>query len=102
MNLCKKCKHHLVLGLLTSTYGELEVVADQEPYVADVEEAVIIDDVEQETIDVISHLGCHICPECGSVDTVWVEEDTSFVEFSPKNELKELYDHIGKKMATIS
>ncbi len=30
--------------------------------------------------------------------TVWVEEDTSFVEFSPKSELKEVYDHIGKKL----
>jgi len=30
--------------------------------------------------------------------TVRVEEDTSFVEFSPKHELKEVYGHIGKKM----
>ena len=30
--------------------------------------------------------------------TVWVEEDTSFVEFSPKHELKEVYDHIGSKV----
>ena len=30
--------------------------------------------------------------------TVWVEEDTSFVEFSPRKELKHLYDHIGKKV----
>jgi hypothetical protein len=34
--------------------------------------------------------------------TVWVEEDTSFVEFSPRKELKELYDHIGKKLASAS
>ena len=34
--------------------------------------------------------------------TVWVEEDTSFVEFSPKNELKEVYDHIGSKLEHIS
>ncbi|MBU0982821.1 MAG: cupin domain-containing protein [candidate division Zixibacteria bacterium] len=34
--------------------------------------------------------------------TVWVEEDTSFVEFSPKHELKAVYDHIGKKMAAVS
>lgn len=34
--------------------------------------------------------------------TVWVEEDTSFVEFSPKNELKEVYDHIGSKLESIS
>jgi len=32
--------------------------------------------------------------------TVWVKEDTSFIEFSPKSELKEVYDHIGKKVAT--
>ena len=34
--------------------------------------------------------------------TVWVEEDTSFVEFSPKNLLKEVYDHIGNKLASVS
>ena len=34
--------------------------------------------------------------------TVWVEEDTSFVEFSPKKELKEVYDHIGKKLSSSS
>jgi hypothetical protein len=31
--------------------------------------------------------------------TVRVEEDTSFVEFSPKHELKEVYDHIGRKVS---
>ena len=31
--------------------------------------------------------------------TVRVEEDTTFVEFSPKRELKEVYDHIGRKVA---
>jgi hypothetical protein len=34
--------------------------------------------------------------------TVWVEEDTSFVEFSPKKELKAVYDHIGHKLAPVS
>ncbi len=34
--------------------------------------------------------------------TVWVEEDTSFVEFSPRNELKEVYDHIGDKIAAMA
>jgi hypothetical protein len=34
--------------------------------------------------------------------TVWVEEDTSFVEFSPKQELKGVYDHIGQKLASAS
>jgi hypothetical protein len=34
--------------------------------------------------------------------TVWVEEDTSFVEFSPKKELKEVYDHVGNKLASVS
>ncbi len=32
--------------------------------------------------------------------TVWVDEDTTFVEFSPQKKLKELYDHIGKKLAS--
>ena len=31
--------------------------------------------------------------------TVWADEDTSFVEFSPKQELKAVYDHIGRKVA---
>ena len=31
--------------------------------------------------------------------TVWVDEDTSLVEFSPKHELKEVYDHIGRKLS---
>ena len=34
--------------------------------------------------------------------TVWVEEDTSFVEFSPKHALKEVYDHICDKAASLS
>ena len=34
--------------------------------------------------------------------TVWVEEDTSFVEFSPQKELKHLYAHIGEKVAAMS
>jgi len=34
--------------------------------------------------------------------TVWVDEDTSFVEFSPKHELKKVYDHIGNKLAAVS
>jgi len=34
--------------------------------------------------------------------TVWVEKDTSFVEFSPRSELKEVYDHIGKKLTSAS
>lgn len=34
--------------------------------------------------------------------TVWVEEDTSFVEFSPRKELKKVYDHIGKKVESMA
>ena len=34
--------------------------------------------------------------------TVLVKEDTSFVEFSPKKELKVVYDHIGNKLASAS
>ncbi|MFH2035943.1 MAG: cupin domain-containing protein [Candidatus Zixiibacteriota bacterium] len=33
--------------------------------------------------------------------TVWVKEDTSFVEFSPRKELKEVYDHIGNKLSSM-
>ncbi|MCB2229782.1 cupin domain-containing protein [bacterium] len=34
--------------------------------------------------------------------TVRVEEDSSFVEFSPKKALKEVYGHIEKKVASLS
>ena len=34
--------------------------------------------------------------------TVWVEEDTSFIEFSPKKELQEVYGHINSKLETVS
>ncbi|SYZ72367.1 conserved hypothetical protein [Candidatus Zixiibacteriota bacterium] len=34
--------------------------------------------------------------------TVWVDEDTSFIEFSPKEELKKVYDHLGKKIAAVA
>ena len=34
--------------------------------------------------------------------TVSVDEDTAFVEFSPRKELKELYDYIGKKLSSDS
>ena len=34
--------------------------------------------------------------------TVWVEEDTAFVEFSPRKQLKELYDFIGQKLAAMA
>ena len=34
--------------------------------------------------------------------TVRVDEDTSFVEFSPKKELMELYDYIGKKLESVA
>jgi len=31
--------------------------------------------------------------------TVRVDEDTSFVEFSPKQQLKQVYDHIARKIS---
>ncbi len=34
--------------------------------------------------------------------TVRVDEDTAFVEFSPRLELKHVYDHIGKKLTAAS
>ena len=74
MNLCKKCKTHLVLGSLGSTYGDMEVIPDDEPYVADMYDDVIVDDMVVEEIKVGSRFGCHICPECCTVDSVWVEE----------------------------
>jgi hypothetical protein len=34
--------------------------------------------------------------------TVWAEEDTAFVEFSPKSQILEVYDHIGKQLEAAS
>ena len=34
--------------------------------------------------------------------TVRVEEDTAFVEFSPRRELSEVYGHIGRKLAAAA
>lgn len=34
--------------------------------------------------------------------TVWVDEDTSSVEFSPRHELKEVYDHINRKVGAMA
>jgi len=34
--------------------------------------------------------------------TVKVEEDTSFLEFSPKEKLREVYDHIGEKAKSMA
>ncbi|HXG66313.1 MAG TPA: cupin domain-containing protein [Blastocatellia bacterium] len=34
--------------------------------------------------------------------TVWVDEDTKLVEFSPKRELKEVYEHISRKVSAGS
>ncbi len=70
---CKKCKHRTVLASLTSSYGELEATPDQEPYEADKIEPVLIDGQEQETLGVVSALGCHVCPKCGTIASVWVE-----------------------------
>jgi hypothetical protein len=34
--------------------------------------------------------------------TVWVTEDTSFIEFSPRRELHKVYDHIEKQLAATA
>ncbi|PWB67833.1 hypothetical protein C3F09_12745 [candidate division GN15 bacterium] len=34
--------------------------------------------------------------------TVWVKEDTSFMEFSPSRELKRVYDHVGQKVTSAA
>jgi hypothetical protein len=34
--------------------------------------------------------------------TVWVDEDTAFIEFSPKDEIKRVYNHISEKAASMS
>lgn len=33
--------------------------------------------------------------------TVWVEEDTAFIELSPKEQINKVYDHIGEKAAAM-
>ncbi len=71
---CKKCKHRVVLGSLSSSYGELEVYPDQEPYESGKVEPVFVGGQEQEMLGITSRIGVHVCPNCGTVDSVWVEE----------------------------
>lgn len=71
---CKKCKTRLVLASLGTSYGDLEAIPDDEPYVSGTTEPVYVDGQEQEAIRVGARFGCYICPECCMVDEVWVEE----------------------------
>ena len=71
---CKKCKHRVVLASLASSYGELEAWPDQEPYVSGTEEPVMVDGQEQETLGVGGSISLHVCPKCGTVDSIWAEE----------------------------
>ena len=73
-DVCKKCKHRLVLASLAGGYGELEAWADQEPYKSGNVEPVIVDGQEQETLGINSSIGLHVCPNCGAVNDIWVEE----------------------------
>ena len=71
---CKKCKHRVVLASLITTYGELEAIPDQEPYVSGTIEPIMVDGQEQKTLGIGSGIGLYVCPNCGTVDSVWVEE----------------------------
>ncbi len=71
---CKKCKHRIARALLASSYGELEAFPDQEPYVSGTVEPVMVDGQEQESLGISSRIGVHVCPHCGTVDSIWVEE----------------------------
>lgn len=73
-DVCKKCKHRLVLASLASSYGELEAWPDQEPYKSGDVEPVIVDGDEYETLGISSRIGVQVCPSCGAVNDIWVEE----------------------------
>ncbi len=66
---CKKCRCRLALATLVVYSAD----PDQEPYTDGVIEPVMVSGVEQEEIGVISDISCYICPDCGIVDSVWVE-----------------------------
>ena len=71
---CKKCKHRVVLASLSLSYGEMEAIPDQEPYESGKEEPVIVYGEEQESVGIKSTIGVHVCPQCGTVASIWVEE----------------------------
>ncbi len=73
-DVCKKCNHRIVLASLASSYGELEAWPDQEPYISGDIEPVVVDGEEQQTLGISSRIGLHICPHCGAVNDIWVEE----------------------------
>ena len=70
---CKKCGSRLVLARIDSRYGELKAFPDQEPYEAGKTETVLVDGQKQEVLSVESCLHCDICPQCGVIDSVWVD-----------------------------
>ncbi len=73
-DVCKKCKHRLVLANLASSYGELEAWPDQEPYKSGVVEPVFVGGQESKALGISSRIGLHVCPKCGAVNDIWVEE----------------------------
>ena len=71
---CKKCKHRVVLASLETGYGDLEARPDQEPYKSGVVEPVMVDGQKEQMLGISSSIGLYVCPNCGTVDSVWVEE----------------------------
>ncbi len=71
---CKKCKHRVVLASLHSSYGELEAIPDDEPYESGTTEPVMVDGQEHESLGIGSRIGVYICPKCGTVASISVEE----------------------------
>ncbi len=59
---CAKCGFPIALAVIH--FEDCEVVFDQEPYDANVVEAVIIDKQCIESVEICGSFDCHICPKC--------------------------------------
>ncbi len=71
---CAKCGHRLALARLDLYHA----TPDQEPYTDGVVEPVIVYGEERDEINVsIEDVGCHVCSECRTIESVWIESSES-------------------------
>ena len=67
---CKKCKTKLALASSRFT----ECVFDDEPYESGTYEEVHDDGMNITDVDADNIIYMDICPACGTIDIVWIEE----------------------------
>lgn len=70
MSECKKCKTKLALASLRFT----ECTFDDEPYESGSYEKVQFDGYSISEVDADNIIYMDICPNCNTVDNVWIDE----------------------------